>query len=347
MKNREQWVDYAKAIGIILVVYGHVARGLYNGGIDLPIIYYKFFDSVVYSFHMPLFFFLSGLFFYESFYKRGASKLILSKIDTIFYPYIIWSLFQGGIAILLSNYTNNNVSLVEVTSLLWAPRDQFWFLYALFFIFVLSSVIYSLISIRFILPIFFCSIVLYVYPTVLPQGIIFGFISNNFVFFLLGVVFTMYLRPVFFSSKLALIGLTFLFVMAQWYFHCYLSYSYTDRGVESLVLACISIAFVISISLYLSQMNLKLFTFIGSSSMGIYLMHILAGSGSRIILSKVFGVESVVIHLILGCLIGIMAPLIILFLIKKLNIKYLLSAPISNFIINSYKKLNVWSTTPD
>jgi len=28
MQERNVWVDYAKAIGIILVVYGHVARGV-------------------------------------------------------------------------------------------------------------------------------------------------------------------------------------------------------------------------------------------------------------------------------------------------------------------------------
>ncbi|HHP8476717.1 TPA: acyltransferase family protein, partial [Klebsiella aerogenes] len=30
---REVWVDYAKALGIILVVAGHVNRGLYSSGI--------------------------------------------------------------------------------------------------------------------------------------------------------------------------------------------------------------------------------------------------------------------------------------------------------------------------
>ena len=57
-QNREVWIDYAKAIGIILVVYGHVARGLYSAGIDIPYELYVLIDSIVYSFHMPLFFFL-------------------------------------------------------------------------------------------------------------------------------------------------------------------------------------------------------------------------------------------------------------------------------------------------
>ncbi len=31
--NRNEWVDYVKGFGIVLVVYGHISRGLYNSGI--------------------------------------------------------------------------------------------------------------------------------------------------------------------------------------------------------------------------------------------------------------------------------------------------------------------------
>lgn len=58
MNERNQWVDLCKGIGIILVVYGHVARGVFNAGIPLDEASYKLVDSIIYSFHMPLFFFL-------------------------------------------------------------------------------------------------------------------------------------------------------------------------------------------------------------------------------------------------------------------------------------------------
>ncbi|WP_043367549.1 acyltransferase family protein, partial [Cupriavidus sp. WS] len=61
--SRDVWVDNAKGIGIILVVYGHVARGLHSAGIWSDATSFSFLDSAVYSFHMPLFFFLSGLYF--------------------------------------------------------------------------------------------------------------------------------------------------------------------------------------------------------------------------------------------------------------------------------------------
>ena len=51
---RESWVDYAKGIGILLVVFGHVNRGLQAAGIIMP--------SKLYHFHMPLFFFCLACF---------------------------------------------------------------------------------------------------------------------------------------------------------------------------------------------------------------------------------------------------------------------------------------------
>jgi len=92
---RDAWVDYAKAIGILLVVYGHVARGVHNAGIPMDAALYELVDSIIYSFHMPLFFFLSGLFFLHSLERRGPGALTANKIDTIVYPYVLWSLIQG------------------------------------------------------------------------------------------------------------------------------------------------------------------------------------------------------------------------------------------------------------
>lgn len=145
---------------------------------------YNLSDSIVYSFHMPLFFFLSGLFLRSSLAKRGGVQLVFSKIDTIFYPHLVWSILQGCIQVFLSNYTNGNVSFSEVFALLWAPRAQFWFLYALFIVFIVAATIYSIILNRFSILIFVFSFLLYLFPTLLPEHIIFKFISQNFVFFL-------------------------------------------------------------------------------------------------------------------------------------------------------------------
>ena len=57
-KARVGWIDIAKGIGIFLVVAGRL-KGLINSGILPPFGLSDFFIRAIYSFHMPLFFFLS------------------------------------------------------------------------------------------------------------------------------------------------------------------------------------------------------------------------------------------------------------------------------------------------
>ena len=142
MAQRLPWVDYAKGIGIILVVYGHVARGLVNAGLVANPSFLRWLDGVIYGFHMPLFFLLAGLFFFESIEKRGAWRYVGGKLNTLVYPYMLWSLLQGGVEVLLSAYTNSRTTWSEVLALLWAPRAQFWFLYALFFCSVCAALLW-------------------------------------------------------------------------------------------------------------------------------------------------------------------------------------------------------------
>lgn len=57
IKNRISYIDIAKGIGIFLVIWGHI---ILNGPAY----------NIIYAFHMPLFFFLSGLVFSKSKYKN-------------------------------------------------------------------------------------------------------------------------------------------------------------------------------------------------------------------------------------------------------------------------------------
>lgn len=339
LSNRDNWVDCAKGIGIILVVYGHVARGLVKAGIEVPIVFYDLTDSIVYSFHMPLFFFLSGLFFYQSFSKRGCQKLIFSKIDTIFYPFLLWSIIQGSTEVLLSHYTNGNLPLYKVFTLLWAPRAQFWFLYALFVIFVFSAIIYSYSAKKYSICIFIAAAFTYIIYDFLPELRIIAFIAKNLVFFCFGIIFTQYFNIKYFSNKTTFIISFLSFIIGQWYFHKYLSLRYTDISIASLSIALLSIIFIVSISSLLAKNSSRIISYIGASSMSIFLMHVLAGSGTRVILNKVFHIESFTIHVLVGCIVGITAPVLVLIIIEKFKIPYILSAPVSQWICLLREKL--------
>lgn len=76
MRQRIQWIDIAKGIAILAVVIGHTL-GPYSG---------KFFGSLIFAFHMPIFFILSGYLFrmhpINQEAKRGAMNLLLPYLAT-------------------------------------------------------------------------------------------------------------------------------------------------------------------------------------------------------------------------------------------------------------------------
>ena len=357
MHNRNSWVDYAKAIGIILVVFGHVERGLISAGMvtdPASLAALMLADSVIYSFHMPLFFFLSGLFFIESLARRGRIGLLANKLDTLIYPYILWSLLQGGCEFVLSRYTNGHVSMHEVLALLWQPRAQFWFLYALFLVFVVCAQMYVRVKSRFIFLVLFAVLfaVLFVFKRALTFSLIGDYITGNAVFFAFGICFARVeagmssrhagvagdhpgqirmAAPMLLPMLLTMLIAVLAFMVAQTAFYHIFGLVSGASGFPVLMLSLLSIVCVAVVSMWLaglaSHWSLQAFRAIGRSSMAIYLMHILAGSGARVILNKVVGSSAVSLHLVVGTLAGVVLPLMGLWLIRRANLGWLLAPP--------------------
>jgi len=327
MHTRNTWVDNAKGIGIILVVYGHVARGIASANLPVDVKLFQLVDSIIYSFHMPLFFFLSGLFFYNSLLKRGRVGLVLNKMDTILYPYVLWSLIQGFVEVAFSHYTNGDATIGSVLSLIWHPRAQFWFLYALFLVFTLCTLIYAHVRRTYFLAITIIFALSYLADRLFPQSMILGYLLGNTVFFALGIWFNEVMA--FFEERRAWLTAAFsaLFVTAQFLFHITFGFRYTEGGWPSLLLSMISIFFVVMLSMCLSRAKFKWLQVLGASSMTIYLMHILVGSGTRVIFQKFLGIESISLHLVLGVISGLVFPLLAQVVIRRYNWGVLLAPP--------------------
>ena len=142
-RPRQTWIDYARGIAIILVLYRHVFEGIKNSG--LPVLEYAFLEQaniLFFSFRMPLFFIVSGIFVAGSLYKRGFGKFVETKARTILYPYFLWGIIQITLQIIMSNWVNSQRTAADYLLLFYLPRglEQFWYLYALFNV----SVLYAL-----------------------------------------------------------------------------------------------------------------------------------------------------------------------------------------------------------
>ena len=72
MNNRLSWADNAKAIGMLLVFWGHIMeRGAFSG---YPLLHHAY--KCIYAFHMPMFFLLAGFFFHTKSQQRFGSYFI-------------------------------------------------------------------------------------------------------------------------------------------------------------------------------------------------------------------------------------------------------------------------------
>lgn len=81
--KRIEYVDYMKAFGMFFIIWGHIMlTGITN--------------AMAYAFHIPLFFFLSGLMFKTSKYP-SFSKFFVKRVKSLLIPYVIYSVITWGI----------------------------------------------------------------------------------------------------------------------------------------------------------------------------------------------------------------------------------------------------------
>lgn len=126
--ERLTYIDSLKGIGIILVVAGHLFSP-YTDYLDDPI------NQMIYSFHMPLFFFLSG-FVYGHSQKKSFKNAIVKKFVSLLLPYLCFSALYcffknlSWISLLAEDETHNG----------------YWFTLTLFFVFLIGNLSEKVLS---------------------------------------------------------------------------------------------------------------------------------------------------------------------------------------------------------
>lgn len=318
MTKRISWVDYAKGIGILLVVLGHVIDGLNpasHANTNSSVILMKTYD-LIYGFHMPLFFLLSGLFVERSLQKDGFFK---QKLLTIVIPYFIWSLFQGVTNVLLSGLTNSKPDWSVVFLIPIFPYAQFWFLYALFICFAIYFLMRKTLKIK-LEHILIISLLMYACTPFVGDW--FGRITEYFVYLVMGSL--IYNKRQEFNQVLIknFWKISVLFLVANAVFLTDVLDGKYLLTPFKLIIAIIGISLVISVSSIFENKNF--FTgikYLGSLSMQIFLMHTLASAATRILLTKFFGIENIWIHLVLGCITGVALPIIAYYVIRGMRLE--------------------------
>ena len=140
--KRIDWLDSARGAGIILVVIGHALGGLIDSPIGAGLVGFRRAFFAIYTFHMPLFFVLSGLLVGKR-VARGAAPFLKGLLPTVVWPYFLWSAIQFSVIFALGSLVNRPAGdyWATIAALPWKTVSQFWFLHALFFMHVIAVVL--------------------------------------------------------------------------------------------------------------------------------------------------------------------------------------------------------------
>ena len=324
--QRLPWIDYAKAIAIILVVYRHILIGFTRASIEINQ-WLLVANEVVYTFRMPLFFILTGIFIRRSINKRGNQPFVRNKAITLLYPYFVWGGLQISVQIFLTDYINADRSWIDYAYLIIKPRaiDQFWFLYAMF-----NTSVVFLLAFRIWrghrLGLFLTGIALHYLSTWLVGVNVVYDIAYYFLFIALGdylasVVFQEKRQSFFASLRLTVVLLPF-FVFSQW---VWLYYDNINVFAFAFI-ALIGCALMINLSFVLARHRvLPYLRVFGYHSLYIYIMHVMISAAVRVFLIKVLGVTS--FGLLFGvCLVlAIVLPVVLYNLLQRLGLWFLFS----------------------
>lgn len=105
--KRLKYLDIAKGIAIILVVLGHCFPENIFGGEDYIDKIGRIIYDFIYSFHMPIFFYIAGFLFYNS-WKSHNNVTMKKKAKRLLIPYITFSTIYIPLRLLLSSLANSN-----------------------------------------------------------------------------------------------------------------------------------------------------------------------------------------------------------------------------------------------
>jgi fucose 4-O-acetylase-like acetyltransferase len=316
-RNRIEWIDVARGIGIILVVYGHVLQGLLAAGLLSRSNPLWLSDYAIYTFHMPLFFVLAGL-NVKSSLKKGTGGFLLGKLWTVAYPYFLWSAIQGSIqlhiAALAPGAVNHVRSPLFMETILWRPIAQFWFLYALFICHMIAP--FALGRKWMCLLVGGGSLCLSAFGHGQPT-------SYMLPFYILGILIGDHItrwRPSFQTTLIEVSVCTGLFAAAA---HLGRAASAADpASIYSLPATVLGICMVFLFSqagVYASQRLTRILTTIGGMSMTIYILHGLADSSARLMLRRL-GLLHPAEQLLLGLVAGVGLPMAAHLLLDKSNL---------------------------
>lgn len=299
--SRDATFDIARGIAIALMVYGHVFRGLERSNLVVDLPWLSWLDYLIYTFHMPLFFIVSGYFFGRNTFDRPVRRILTNALLFIALPYLVYMNLALVAKIGMAPFVNRPVGDISLASLV-VPREHYWFLFALFMATLAG------IGMRRLPPVLVMAASLAIGAFRGFDGAVFGIFH-----FAAGVALARLtpspldrLRALGPSALAALAAATLVFAA--------LGLRLDLPSTWIIPAAWAGSAVVIAIS---SRIASPLLALLGRESMAIFLFHIYITAGCRMLLLAGFGINVVVVHIVVASLAGILIPALGAALLRK------------------------------
>ena len=309
---RIEWLDSLKGFAIFLVVVGHVILGYMHTGMFIEHQWsLQFVYDVIYSFHMPLFFIISGFLYKLTWRQKDIrlAKSISNKVLNMVLMYILFSVVFWIFKYIAAEYGNIQMSdqfiLMDLLYIFISPLAYLWFLYVLIWLFLTVPIFESIIKPTTVFIIFLC---LYFFmPPVHGLLKIINLIIYGGVYFTLGSVLCMYqdqLRTIICNK---LIGIGFISIVLA-----VITFPYIEVHNILKFICAISGSVFLSI-LFFKFKNIKwvtIWNICGRYSLGIYILHLYFSGPLRTIF-KHLSIDNIMVCLILSCMISTIVPIFI------------------------------------
>lgn len=317
--KREIWIDNVKVIACVLVLLGHFFQSMTKSNVLSANDLYCWFNQTIYYFHVPLFFICSGYLYQklscvENFYSWRTNTL--KKALNLGVPYFTFSFATWLLKTVFSSSTNDEIGGLFDTLFLH-PTSPYWYLYALFLIFVITPTFKEkrIAAFGLVVSLAFKVLNLIVGGHLIPA---LSYIFANEVWFVVGmcmsvIKFQKYIKRASLQIPIFL-GAVFIFLSIVVY-----KFNLVNGLISFLlgILACCSIVMIIWM-IYEYRNQSKLFEILANYTMPIFLMHTLFAAPLRTILLKI-GVHNAMMHVFLGIAISFIGPIIATKIIEKLK----------------------------
>jgi len=310
-KKKYLEMDRLKGLGILLVLLGHSII-VYPINIQ-DISWCMFLHDFIYSFHMPLFFVVSGFLYANSSKRLPYMKNLKKKSLRLLLPYFVFSFFNLMTNYFLNDFVNRKVdNFGEAIMDILLHGKFYWFLYVLFMIFMIIPLLEKLFVNKITTSLIVSILLVLRYTGIGTKEFMLDLVLYYLVFFLCG-----YFLNRNYDKFLSLLKSKSIILIATVLFLVFNIFSTGIPYILPLLGVFISLAIVLKVK---NELWNNLLSFMGDSTLQIYLMEEFLFVIFRVILINILKVNNPAFLIITFFVLKVISSIVIIkFVVKKSN----------------------------